>query len=877
MFNFKKIASVLTSAVMLSSTIGFAAAASYPTPFVSSGTADGAVVYGANAAISDVTNAINVQQKLGSLVTSGSSGSGPSSTGEVADLYTSSSPLFLNNTLRTVRDTLAASDLPTILADGTFDGTSSVQYTQRLYIGSNQIDFAKQPSDSDDPQIGISLGTNAQTNFLYNATVAFDSAINFSHADSVGEDLDLFGQKFTVGAATTASKLVLFKSSEKISLSTDNPTADVTIDGSTYTVELVSASDSAATIKVTDSAGNSDQKEISEASSKKLQGLEVAVDTADETNLKLSASVSVGSSRITLQNGVSVKVGTDEDILDGTHVVFLDTAGTATASTHNISKIQFMVAVKDSQTDAVVPGESYVDPIFGTLKTDFSGISIPLAGTDREEILVKNSGSDKMIVTLQSHDGTEPISVTWVYNNSAAMDLSDSDSDLLVTAEKQQVNQSGYVVLANDKEGGLYEVTQITNSSSSSASDDSITLRNVLSGKSSTFKADSEGTVTATEQGKTYTLTYTGASTSSNSKAMQVRVNYPESSGQAMILYPTIVTSKGAKLAFYEPVTITNLTIWDGTNALTDISVPDGDGYTSVTSIIKVDDAGVSDTWNFTSGGSTVNVVNTSLAGSGFTFTSGRLTYTVNATGTQDQVRVRLVDPAPGIEILRPALIIFEEKDDSSNYEALVVTLDAGYDGDSAGIGVGDVIRTWGNDNDLGNEIRLESNNDLYQDVDFWGTLTELNKGDSDQTTARISYPDNQVVAYVAIAEESASITPCSTSSGSGGQVMIVKDTEVTSVAGKNFFVVVGSCINMVAAKILGSDSPLCTSAFTEKTGVGVGQYIIKSVVSPYSDSKTALLVAGYESADTENAVKKVLEGAMTDIGTQQVYQITSA
>ena len=84
MFNFKKIASVLASAVMLSSTIGFAAAASYPTPFVESGTADVAVIWGGNAAISDLTAAIDLQSDLGDLVKFGGTETEPLISGEAA-------------------------------------------------------------------------------------------------------------------------------------------------------------------------------------------------------------------------------------------------------------------------------------------------------------------------------------------------------------------------------------------------------------------------------------------------------------------------------------------------------------------------------------------------------------------------------------------------------------------------------------------------------------------------------------------------------------------------------------------------------------------------------------------------------------------------
>ena len=57
---FKKIMSVIASAVMISSTIIFAAAAAYPTPFTS-GTA---IVYGTNGANSDMAGAIDIYDQL---------------------------------------------------------------------------------------------------------------------------------------------------------------------------------------------------------------------------------------------------------------------------------------------------------------------------------------------------------------------------------------------------------------------------------------------------------------------------------------------------------------------------------------------------------------------------------------------------------------------------------------------------------------------------------------------------------------------------------------------------------------------------------------------------------------------------------------------
>lgn len=80
-----------------------------------------------------------------------------------------------------------------------------------------------------------------------------------------------------------------------ISLNSENkPLVPIEFSGKMYKIELVSASDTKATIKVTNSSGNSDTKEVSEGLLPELiQGLTIKVYSADEANLKLSAELIV--------------------------------------------------------------------------------------------------------------------------------------------------------------------------------------------------------------------------------------------------------------------------------------------------------------------------------------------------------------------------------------------------------------------------------------------------------------------------------------------------------------------------------------------------------------------------------------------------------
>ena len=87
----------------------------------------------------------------------------------------------------------------------------------------------------------------------------------------------------------------------------------------------------------------------------------------------------------------------------------------------------------------------------------------------------------------------------------------------------------------------------------------------------------------------------------------------------------------------------------------------------------------------------------------------------------------------------------------------------------------------------------------------------------------------------------------------------------------KNIVVVGGSCINSVAATLLGGAH--CGDAFTGATGVGPGAFLVETF--DYN-GKVATLVAGYEKDDTDKAAAYLNNddnAVTTDVGTKYVGQ----
>ncbi len=875
MFNFKKIASVLSSAVMISSTVALAAAANYPAPFVSGGAANVAVVYGSTAAATDLVAVTDITSKLqaslASQTATGSTTTGGTVTGGNAyALFTSGTPIQLNTSINSVRSSVTDANLPTILADTEFTATSdttddsSITATHKIEIGSNpRAVFAKQPTSSDDPSLGILLGTTA-ANHLYNETVTFSKDVNFTDSDTDGEVLTLFGKRFTVAAATDATDLILFESAEKVFLDSNNPSQEVTVNGATYTVELVSASDTAANIRVTDSAGASDSKEINEASSSKIKGLEIAVDTADETNFKLSATIIAGASRVQLTDGSEVLIGTEEDPIEGTQVNFRGTVP-------DLKAVSVAVYAPSGSEDFFKAGDSFIDPVFGkSFKVNFAGLT---NDGDREDIKVSNSGNDKMVLSFTNWQGKELTSWEWVNNESSAGGtafLGGSDNYQLFVREFAKINESAFTVVGNEDEAYLVELSDLHNGTgtvgqSNEYNNDRVIFRNVFD-ITQTYTSDitAEGTGTVDIGGKTFTVTYTDDKAGNNDA--WAKLNHPDSSGNAIVAYPSIQTGKGAKLMFYEPLTI-NLSDADFTDTsknITGISIPDGDGYTSIT--VTPDSIGSAAgplNYTITVGGGTATHINTTGAISSADGAIGPFTWNISSGFTtaisNNTVQLRLED-VDGTVINNPAILIIEEQDEDNNYNGIIIKTGGAGDTSSTGTEVTDVDFTWNKDTDMAGTaygaygLDMESDDDLDAMMDRWGTMVTTDNPSSGQATSTISYPTGQVTAEVYIAQADATITGSTSTGGTVKELgsVTVSDSEVSSVSTKNLVVVGGSCVNSVAASLLGG--ALCGADFESKTGVGAGSFLIETFSR--SGGTVATLVAGYNAIDTTNAAK---------------------
>ena len=757
---------------------------------------------------------------------------------------------------------------------------------------SGKVIFSKQPKSNNDPVIGLSLGTSASSNPLYNATVTF-KAINFSHADSEGETVNLFGKEFTISTATDATNLVLFSSSSEVTLSkvgAENPTATVTVGGTDYTITLLNGDSTTATVTI-----NGDSKTITEGNSKKVGGIDVAVKDVVASDVGgITATLLVGAEKVTITHGATVTKGSDDTPVDGTLAYITGTAGQRPGTATGIAIAVFR---PDSNTDTILEGTSFVDPVWGSFKVDFAGISSPLADTTRDTIEVANSGDDSMSLTLTDNDGNAGTFV-FAHNESTQWELRDDSNKTIYVWEHANASEDEWIVVGNEDYGHVLQVIDIFNSTGGDHTKHRLKYQDAFSGVTyeATFTSDTNGYIII--DGKQYDVNFSAVSGGTH----RAQLKYPTSdspTGDDYVVYPTIKTQRGALVAFYEPLAI-NLTSWPqdvtaspGANGdanrgtkVARLYFPDGDGYTPVSFAYYGFQGGAGNLWNVTVGSTEAplnistdaalsNAVSTTIGKLDYNFTAAATGLISATAGTVNVTHLFLTDPRASTfaKIDNPALIIFEGKDNNNNYEAIVIDLESDPPGTSTnGVGVNDVL--------IGTQYYTasatrSSDSNFEEEIDWWGTHFLSDSSDSDQKGVTVTYPSSQVYAQLYMGEVASVVTASGTTAGSTqlGDVL-VKDTEVSSVSSKNLIIVGGTCINSAAANVLGG--AYCGASFTTSTGVGSGQFLIQSLTSPYSATKVALVVAGYDVADTVNAAR-YLRTQVVDTTSGKKYKGTSA
>ncbi len=775
-------------------------------------------VVGADAKPADVVGAIDIAVRLAANykttepVTVEGVGSQVSVTGGKM-LQTDNEKLYLKSYTNDAVDALDVQDLSDLLKSGKIKvGSKEYTYDQYLKIGQHQIKYGK-PGNEDDPSFYIDLGDNDPTvdtasDYVVQAEIVFSDAVNMTDAD--GKELTILGKTFTIAPETSSSKLVLYSSAEEVQLGIGEEKT-ITVGDETYTIKVLGKkSDDTAIISVNGVVKDATEgQEVEDYDN--LYVKDVTFYTTGGDTLYGSVTIMAGSEKVTLEDGQKIKVG--DDYVDGTKV-------SMDMSNGQLSYIKIALSPEDSDHNYVKAGETWTAPVFDKVKLKFNGLD----GAEKEEIKVEPASTSEFKVSFKDKRGNEITQVFADYDGSNTK-LADGSHKIIHVVEGEPVAEDEYTIL-----GAVEGRERIVKVSDIDTSNHKIVLEDVATGDK----------IEVNLQGPTYTnaTKYIDAKTYYfNLTSGKVEITWGSGAGYGnpgseTTVYPTITTSKGAKLAFLTQVTIPNNTA---------IVLPGDDNSYTV------------------SCGSSAQQITSAI----------NVNYTYVETGAGSGLcKLNVSEP---VATANPAILVVEEENKAQNDKQYAVIMSVKYDSNDDRMEIESVKMSDPN----AEQGVSTSDNYLTEYVDTYGV--EVKKNTEDQGYAKMYYPDTQLVAAVAVGEN-----PEFKEGGAGTaeteRVVIVEndiaklDTEVMGDNGikpeyQNYDMVVvgGPAVNRVAAWLMGKTYP----SYGADSGIPENAALVKVFPDVPSEGHTAVLVAGWTAEDTKKAALRVQQGDFGEYGSE--------
>jgi len=783
-FNFKKIATVLGSALMVGSTMGLAAAANYPQPFVQSGAGDVAVVIGANSL--DMAYATTITSDLSGRITVAAS-TGISGGDSVAIDKAATKFQYGKGILDIVSGTLTGDDLSTILADGKYldDDNDNHDYTQKIGLANLTLGlFDDSDYKQDVPTLGLTAASGA---FVLNYSLEFSN--NPEWADLTSTDLNIMGKEYFISSVTTNTTINLLDAAntEKIA---EGENKQVIMNGKTYAVSVNAFSGTASAAKVKLTVDGETTNALSAGQTYKLSsGVYVGVKEVsmrDVAGTTASAEFSIGTGKIELRHGLPVRI--NDVTVNGFTTYFTNPSST---SPQQLNKI---VLEWKADTDLFAATDtSMVMPGLSNVKISYTGMKYPAEETIRVE---KGSNTYVALKAFPLKGGD--VDIDLVYGNGTVYQGTGREATKML-----QTAQGAASTITFDSDEYQYFVASY---------DDGLNSESYLV-RANSFGVKSDGVTNTTD------IQYWNNGAFTSKKA--------EAANGDVINLGSVSLTIGAIHRTNHQVAITG-----GTSVYFD-RVFSNEGLKVFLPIANV-------TANYTASGVPVwpNFATNGTA-AGYNGTVVPSTYQL---GFVEESRTEATTGGRGFN----ATLAWTSSKTTVS-DVVGENPDGGYE-----IGSTDVMRSFVQ-GALASELLFDTS--------------------GDQDSLEITYHGAESYGQVYVAEVSA------TTGGSAAALQPVYDTAISSVSSKNLIVIGGSCINSVAAKLLGSNTPMCGPSFTTASGVGAGQFIIKSydaTAAGGTAGKVALLVAGYDAADTEKAATYLKERTVnTAIGS--VVKKTSA
>ncbi|MCK4647632.1 hypothetical protein KAT24_01740 [Candidatus Pacearchaeota archaeon] len=818
---FKKISAVAASALMVGMTMGVAAAATtYPAPFVVGGTANVAIVYGTGTGVnpSDLVQAGFIQTNLASSVTS----TGGTPSGDNVLLAESSDNLNINNTWSVFVGSVNDDDLPTLLADGTYiaDDNDEFSYEQNIDLGTPELTHFR---DSDyESLVGLSSRTPVVGFQISSSTYILNYTIDF--LSDVTSDMD------------TNSRMDDIEGSE------------LPLMGKNYYVSEFHNSTSA-TAAYFDKAillDSANTGNVKEGETTTVAGKSVSIDWIDPDEVVFMVDGGLAPASGKLTKGQSYKLD------DGSYIGVRDVKAKDVSGT--IGSVSFSIGTGKLEINHGEDIKLNDDTISGV-----KGYLHKTSGTKLDKIIIQWKTDEECFISPASEltmpgFGAVKFSMNELVRSEEEKITLEKDSDTSI--ELTMPTKEGTIsfnILYSNSTGGFIGIGK--------AADEKLATTNL---NDLMFYEKRQGS----DWHSYFVATY-NTSKDGESYLLRAKVSQDTSAGRNETTIQKYDGSSWIDVCKEKKETDT-CSIGDVSLTIGVINYTSGgDESVNITAGIPSDNKNVYFHTAVTPGGLYIY-----------------LPYDNNFTGVYSSPLSNDTEALGGVSFnasIGPEKENLTFKGHGSTDVALFMI---GEDRDENIVG-GTMFNLTLNDNtdhklyvsEVDNAGTGGANGKEQGDTNIYETYIKdecapriLHYTQPDEDWAEVYYPsgDSETYAEVFLTEEGSVLEGGESSLGD----VLVMDTEVSSVSSKNLIVVGGSCINSAAATLIGGAK--CTADFTTATGIGSGQFLIQSFGDAYTTGKIALLVAGYETADTVNAVT-YLKTQTVDTTAGKKYKGTSS
>ncbi|MBN2203375.1 MAG: S-layer protein [Candidatus Aenigmarchaeota archaeon] len=831
------LATSVTSLDSISDMVGVSdSTVSFPLFVVGAGAATADVAAGIDVAVNMASNAKTTSQVSVEGVSVGITGG--------TDMSTGTNPIVTWDNFASSKQVLTATDLPTLLAGGSYidQGSVSVPYAQYLTFNNTatngQVVYMKRTGGTA-PELGLKFtgGYNVYT-YLMSFTKQISEAVSSgSVTNMVNSQISMLGKDWTITAATTAGSndlaLTLLSGKNSQTVTTEE-SSTYSVDGTDYTVTLVAVgtinSVAAATLSVEGGGLSAPQTvQIQNGQTKTLSdGTLIGVTsifTTTKTGAIDSAVVFLGADKLELADtDMTSSTPYSGVTVNGQSLTDVKVVMTGTASSTALTMDNIQLLWTPSLEQFISAGESVTDPATGGFKMFFGGISPAIDSADREAISITPSGTTASLNFVTS-DG-QSVSQNFVLTTAAtagSISLQDAAAKTLHILEGEVAAEYEYVVLAQNSLAGSGQnsfghIIKVINLETSSSS--TTTLQDVASGSTLTVTG---GNTTLYLDGQAYKVSV--LNTTHAQFTWGTSADYSDV-GTQIDVYPAIMTSKGAWVALTDNVTMAST-------------------------------ANTEYTFNTPTGALTVN--STTLVTNGASAV-GTAYYNVTVGGTNNTITIAATDnSAATTPWTTPGVMIVEGLDQSQVRNIVAARLDASTTVNRAKIAATPAFT----DSGVQTSDQAVSGTTLNRYMDAFGTYVTYDS--TDPCTFSASVPSTQAQAIVGVG-----VSPAPSGGSTGSTVTtetvlpitadVVKlDTEVTDTDRntKDMVLLGGPCINSLVAEL--ADDGTFPYTCADWPGSNFGR--VELVSDAFASGYTALVIAGTTAADTDLAARIVQTG----------------